>query len=142
MVFHAEVHDHEGSGGDIEMGPPHLSGMNSFKAPGLADKPHRSLLEGRRDLCAPSEAGYTSDATDFTDFSDEEGSEIDLDSPAEQAPGNLVEFSADSIGETWPVSAAFRDREPLLHARWKPMGFKSPVPAYLGRRWAPQSIDQ
>ena len=81
------------------MGPSHLSGLNSFKPPGPADKPHRSLLEGRRDLFAPSEAGYTSDATDFTDFSDEEGSEIDLDSPAEPAHSNLVEFSADSIGE-------------------------------------------
>ena len=113
------------------MGPSHLSGVNSFKPPSLADKPHRSLLEGRRDLFAPSEAGYTSDATDFTDFSDEEGSEIDLDSPAEQAHSNLVEFSADSIGEAQPVSATCLVEESLFHPRcFVSHGGQSAVPAH------------
>ena len=49
----------------------------------------------RDDLFAPSEAGYTTDGTDF-DFSDTDGSDIDLDSlPSIET---AVEESAASIG--------------------------------------------
>ena len=102
-VFCAGDHHELSSAGDVEMGPPLLDAPS--KGPGFqGGLPLKSQDHRRDDLFAPSEAGYTTDGTDF-DFSDTEGSDIDLDSPT--SVETAVEESAASIGEHVcnPISA-------------------------------------
>jgi len=87
------------SGGDIEMGPSLLEAVSKgVRFPG--GSPQKSLASRQADLFAPSEAGYTTDGTEF-DFSDTDGSDVDLDSPTSgEGSGEIaVEESAVSIGE-------------------------------------------
>jgi hypothetical protein len=92
------------------MGPALLESV--FKGTGFSGIPPQKPLASRQsDLFAPSEAGYTTDGTDF-DFSDEDGSDAELDSlrSVGEEPDAQVEESAVSIGEHSPLYISYCQR--------------------------------